>query len=334
MSSPQKLNSGLRYFFANLKPLGRFTIWGPPSIVALIALCIWQYQSHPELLGSGTPLEQPDGLINGVGENINNPFGNGNAQISEDSFSVENIQPPIVAPFNPGISPSAPSSSQSRRRGNASPSLANQPSLGQRGTSTPESSLLFAPLVPGNNSSLFAPKTGQSPLANAPDPNVFAPRPAEINAYPLQQAIGRQFTNQPNAATGLAPTNSQPQFAPLNNPPGLRSPTNSPYYSAQPAPVQPYNNSPYGRSVPQTQSYQQPSYNNSYQQPSYNNSYGRPASQVQPPIQSSQPYSPYTGGQPNYTQPQVNQPPGNSYNPYGVAVPQVQPAIENRGADF
>ncbi len=62
INSTKKVTPFARFFKARLKPFTRPMFWAPPSIAALLGICIWQYVRNPDLLNAAS--DQPETVIN------------------------------------------------------------------------------------------------------------------------------------------------------------------------------------------------------------------------------------------------------------------------------
>ncbi|NJK47725.1 hypothetical protein HC931_05670 [Candidatus Gracilibacteria bacterium] len=367
MNSNKNFMSAFRYFKAGLKPLARVSVWGPPSLIALIALLYWQYRSNPEW--QSTSFDQPEGVEEAIGgdpnliENTDIGLEMPLQSIARDAERQQQEQQSnLINPSNPGIPPSPLLGTQRNMEENASdPTLLGR-STKQKNESnnTSNSSQIFMPLLPGvKNPSLVIPGQTNTRRQNnlvdssvqSPINGLVKPKPVTVVDNPLQDAMGQVFSNP-------APTQTAPNTAPntsnreLGNPTGTnqfeaseRSPQANGGFSnpsAQP-PVDTYQ--PFRNPAPIRQNNRSDLFqpispaNNPY---TYINSPVQPNAPAQPPLQPAQtPYlnAPMSANQAptGYINAPVQQAPQISPNQLNqpvdpVTAPEVQRAIEDFGS--
>jgi hypothetical protein len=232
MNSSKNPLSGFRYFLAGLKPLKKFTFWGPPLIIAVAALVYWQYRTHPEWLN--TTFEQPEGVENVLKEDSpDNPDIGLEMPLSSIAKDAENQQQqsPLLGSLNPdptlGPILGTPKNSQQATSGqDAFNQLTQKP--GTQAEQKSESPQIFMPLLPNtiniknplsalsNNKNTQKPSSPVNPSTESPINESLTPKPGTLLDNPLQDAMKQ-----------LSTTNSTP------TPADLPSPSNS-YNSSQP----------------------------------------------------------------------------------------------------
>ncbi|HAC62326.1 MAG TPA: hypothetical protein DCF68_02015 [Cyanothece sp. UBA12306] len=301
MRSPKQSSSSFRYFVAGLKPFGSLVFLAPIGIISIVALTLWQYELHPEWLGTTSP-PGPD-LNEGLPNNLDNSINGQNSAInspispSNDSLSLENNDRDLplpksldlddpetpVAPRN--LSELTPLSESNNQNNNVSKRKLPQ---------------LFQPLLPYNKNpnSLFPPLSTPNNSNQAETiPNLKPVEIAPVQENQLNKAMERVYSeNSSNSTINSAPSsinNSSPTSSnPINQVP---TQTQSPY--------QAYPGNPNAYVAPPVQQ-TQPGYGNP-------NVY---------PIQPVQPISPYGQNSPQG----YNQPNGQPQQPnYGMQRPQV-----------
>jgi hypothetical protein len=228
MNPNKKTLSVFRYFKAGLKPLTRVSVWGPPSVIAIVALLIWQYLSHPQW--QSTSLDQPEGVENAIGGDPNladNPdigLEMPLQSIARDAQRQQQ-QPNLTNPTIPGIPPSPLLGNKGNlEEGASDPTLLGR-STKQKTESKDDSnsSQIFMPLLPGvKNPSLVIPGQKNTQRQNnlvdsstqSPINGLVKPKPVTVVGNPLQDAMGQVFTNP--APTQTAP-NTSPNTAPATS---------------------------------------------------------------------------------------------------------------------
>lgn len=141
--------SAFRYFKAGLKPLARVSVWGPPSLIALIALLYWQYRSNPEW--QSTSFDQPEGVEEAIGgdpnliENTDIGLEMPLQSIARDAERQQQEQQSnLINPSNPGIPPSPLLGTQRNMEENASdPTLLGRSTKQKTSRITPQIRLKF-----------------------------------------------------------------------------------------------------------------------------------------------------------------------------------------------
>lgn len=310
MNSSKNSLSGLRYFKAGLKPFKKFRFWAPPSAIAIIALCYWQYRSNPAWLN--TSFEQPEGVENVLS---NDPSISQEQEIGLEmplqsiAREAENQQGqeqlPLIDPLSPqGIT--SPTTEQENGQGTASPEGTfglDRLTQNKKGESKEESqaSSIFTPLMPNikNPSSIFSNNSNSqrqnnsaNPPALSPIDGLMKPKPVTVTDNPLQQAMDRTDSGDAASPTEVdaATTTNQPQ---------------SPQFGASEA----------------------SSSNASSQPQQTNNNFSNPSAATQPLTQNAQPQPPYYYSPPGNANPaQSNSSPMQGYqNPYLNSPVQTNP---------
>ncbi len=62
INSTKQITPFARFFKARLKPFTRPMFWAPPTVAALLGICIWQYVRNPDLLNASS--DQPETVTN------------------------------------------------------------------------------------------------------------------------------------------------------------------------------------------------------------------------------------------------------------------------------
>ncbi|MCU0535742.1 MAG: hypothetical protein MUD14_17770 [Hydrococcus sp. Prado102] len=370
MNSNKNPLSAFRYFKAGLKPLTRVSVWGPPSVIALVALLYWQYRSNPAW--QSTSFDQPAGVENAVGgdPNITQNTDIGlEMPLQSIARDAENQQQStLLNPTNPNITPPPLLGTQGNVEGNGDPTLlgrSTKPKTESKDTSN--SSEIFMPLLPGvKNPSLVIPGQTNSKRQNnlvdssvqSPINGLVKPKPVTVVGNPLQDAMGQVFTNPNPASTQTTPNtsptaNSNSEFGNTTGTNQIEASNQSsqtnggfsnPSSVAQPPvnPNQPFYNQPFNNPAPigQVNRPQPTAPANPY---TYINSpVVQPGAVTQPPLQPAQtPYlnAPVSANQAptGYINAPVQQAPQISPNQLNqpvdpVTAPEVQRAIEDFGA--
>jgi hypothetical protein len=344
--------SAFRYFKAGLKPLARVSVWGPPSLIALIALLYWQYRSNPEW--QSTSFDQPEGVENAIGgdpnltDNTDIGLEMPLQSIARDAENRQQQQQSnlLTNPTNPvGTPPSPLLGTQGNLEGASNPNfLGRSTKPKNESNDTSNSSEIFMPLLPGvKNPSLVIPgQTNRQRQNNLVDSSVQSPinglvkpKPVTVVGNPLQDAMGQVFTNpaptQTQTAPNTSPTTSNSEFGNTTNTNGTTqfeaseqaSQANGGFsnssFGAQPPvdPYQPFRNPTPNRRVGQSNLFQPiaPA-NNPY---TYINSPVQPNAPAQPPLQPAQ--TPYI----NAPVPANQAPTGSYINAPVQQAPQISP---------
>jgi hypothetical protein len=315
MNSSKNPLSAFRYFKAGLKPFRKFSFWGPPSAIAIVALCYWQYRSNPAWLN--TSFEQPEGVENVLS---NDPTIPAEQEIGlemplqsiarEAQTQQAQEQLPLVDPLSPqGITSPTQQNESSTASGSQTLGLGSQLTPNKQDETKEDSSKtssIFIPLMPNvkNPSSIFSNNSNSqrqnntaNPPALSPIDGLMKPKPVTVTDNPLQNAMEQNATNDAASNTELnsATTPSQTQ-----TPTSEVSGVNSRNASSNPSP----------------------------QPQQTNNNFSNPSTATQSLTQNSQPQPPYYYSPPgNTNSAQSNIPSGQGYqNPYLNAPVQTNPA--------
>ncbi|OKH22386.1 hypothetical protein NIES593_13010 [Hydrococcus rivularis NIES-593] len=352
MRSPKNPLSVWRYFKAGLKPFGRFSFWGPPSIFAVLALCFWQYSKHPEWLN--TDFEQPDGVANMLGNNPNNASNpdiglemplqslSQEAQRQEEQLRLTN--PLNNANINsngdrmPGL--------ETQKGMDKTTATANTDVLSrltgkpaEQAKKEPESPQIFMPLVPNlNNSSAPTAPNTNSQKQNNQNPSISQIQPSSLDVLTkpksttlpnnaLQDAMNQRSSTGAGSTSAATTSAAQQDFTERNrvNPLSQPQPTSN-NFSNQPTvsqpPTQPYQ--PYYNNTPTQGNMGLPGLSSSsmqssqYYDPSFNPYRNTPVQTPNLTQQAQQPSQPY---QSPYLNNPVQTNPAQSSTPNSSAAP-------------
>lgn len=365
MNSSKNSLSAFRYIKAGLKPFRKFSFWGPPSAIAIIALCYWQYRSNPAWLN--TSFEQPEGVESILSDDPSLPENQEIGlemplqSIARDAQNrqAQQEQLPLVDPLSPpGIASPTGEPNESTTASPEETFGLGQLTQNQKDESKEESKTpsIFIPLMPNlkNPSSIFSDNSNSQKQNNSANPpaltpinGLMKPKPVTVTDNPLQNAMEQTASGDAasptelNAATNQSPTpqseapnanssdtSSQPQQTNNNNFSNPSTATQPLTQNYQPQP--PYYYSPPGNV--------NPAQSNSPYRQGYQNPYLNSPVQTNPAQSSNQPNQPYQPSYNNYNNAPFpipggsSQLPAQSYqNPYlNSPVPQTPQITQNQ----
>ncbi|MGK7876428.1 MAG: hypothetical protein AB4426_24965 [Xenococcaceae cyanobacterium] len=186
--SPKKIPPNISYLKARLQPFGRPMFLGSFGILWVLGLCVWQYWNHPDWLN---PIfDEPEVVRSNPRDAPNNPVAN--LEFSEEELAVDtqsNNLESLLAELE------------------ATKTLTPALPLQQEAQSANQSTELFTPLIPKQNSSTSNPfVTLTQDLLNR----------ASLSDYNSLVKINSQGTTKPSSSKVSSAVTRIEQFSSLN----------------------------------------------------------------------------------------------------------------------